>query len=273
MIPNHNNAMASLGVGFIGLGNMGAAIARGLQQAGVQRVFAVEPRDDAFAGLAVERVTGVTELAARCQVVVVAVKPWLVRQELQALSACTPRPAVVISIAAGVPLAELAAAFGTSDGVFRAMPNLAATVGAAMTAIYADDRDAGRWAIARKVLGSTGRTVDLAREDDMHGFTAVAGSGPAYIAALVEALADAGVAEGLPRAVANHAAIEMVRGTGELLASGAWTPAGLKEAVMSPGGTTAAGIVALESQGARGALMAAVRAAAARSREMARGDR
>lgn len=259
-------------VGFIGLGNMGAAIARGLHRAGVRRIAAVEPRSSVFDRLPVQQVERIRELAASSDVVVLAVKPWLVATVVDELASCSERPAVVVSIAAGIAVAEIERAAPPEGAAFRAMPNLAATVGASVTALYSRTSNPRAWALARALFDSVGTSVVLGREEEMHGFTAVAGSGPAYLATLIEAMADAAVAEGLSRSVAHASAIAMVSGTAALLGSEGWTTSGLKEAVMSPGGTTAEGIDALERLGGRAAVMGAVRAAAKRSRAMAGED-
>lgn len=264
-IPN----LSSARVGFVGLGNMGAAIARGLQRAGVTSIAAVEPRVSAFEALPVERIETIHALAGACDVVILAVKPWLISAVVDALAACEVRPSVVVSIAAGVRFAEIERAVPVGGAVFRAMPNLAATVGASVTALYSHGAPEAAWKLVRELFDCIGSSVVLSREEEMHGFTAVAGSGPAFIATLVEAMADAGVAEGLSRPVAHASALAMVAGTAALLGSDGWTTSGLKEAVMSPGGTTAEGIDALERLGARAAMMGAVRAAARRSRSLA----
>ncbi|MGB3312438.1 MAG: pyrroline-5-carboxylate reductase [Nodosilinea sp.] len=176
-------------------------------------------------------------------------------------------PPLLLSILAGTTLARLQEAF-PDWAVVRAMPNTPATVGAGVTALAAGESvSEGQRSQARTIFTSVGTVVEVP-EYQMDAVTALSGSGPGYIALVVEALADGGVAVGLPRAVALELAIATVRGTGELLHQSDLHPAVLKDRVTSPGGTTIAGIGALEAGGLRSALMAAVRAAYLRSKEL-----
>ncbi|WOD41753.1 pyrroline-5-carboxylate reductase [Nodosilinea sp. E11] len=176
-------------------------------------------------------------------------------------------PSLLLSILAGVDLARLAQEF-PGWAVVRAMPNTPATVGAGVTALAAADGvSEDQRSQARTIFGSVGTVVEVP-EYQMDAVTALSGSGPGYLALVVEALADGGVAVGLPRAIALELAIATVRGTGELLHQGDLHPAVLKDRVTSPGGTTIAGIGALEAGGLRSALMQAVRAAYLRSKEL-----
>ncbi len=200
--------------------------------------------------------------------VLLAIKP----QMLTAVAANLKHPArqkppLLLSILAGVTLARLEQEF-PDWAVVRAMPNTPAMVGAGVTALAAGEgvSDTQRQQ-ARTIFASVGTVIDVP-EYQMDAVTAVSGSGPGYMALVVEALADGGVAVGLPRAVALELAIATLRGTGELLHQGDLHPAVLKDRVTSPGGTTIAGIAALEAGGLRSALMGAVRAAYLRSREL-----
>ncbi len=176
-------------------------------------------------------------------------------------------PPLLLSILAGVPLARLEQEF-LGWAVVRAMPNTPATVGAGVTALAAGEAvSTEQRERARTIFTSVGTVVEVP-ESQMDAVTALSGSGPGYLALVVEALADGGVAVGLPRAVALELAIATVRGTGELLHQGDLHPAVLKDRVTSPGGTTIAGIAALEAGGLRSALMQAVRAAYLRSKEL-----
>jgi pyrroline-5-carboxylate reductase len=177
------------------------------------------------------------------------------------------KPPLLLSILAGVTLARLEKEF-LGWAVVRAMPNTPATVGAGVTALAAGEAvSAEQRSQARTIFASVGTVVEVP-ESQMDAVTALSGSGPGYIALVVEALADGGVAVGLPRNVALELAIATVRGTGELLHQGDLHPAVLKDRVTSPGGTTIAGIGALEAGGLRSALIEAVRAAYGRSREL-----
>ncbi|NEP28115.1 pyrroline-5-carboxylate reductase [Moorena sp. SIO3I6] len=174
---------------------------------------------------------------------------------------------MVISIIAGVPLERLETAFA-SQPVIRAMPNTPATVGAGITALAA-----GKWVSpdqmeqAKTIFRAVGEVVEIP-EHLMDAVTGLSGSGPAYVAILVEALADGGVAAGLPRAIALQLALSTVLGTAQLLQETQMHPAQLKDKVTSPGGTTIAAIAKLEKAGFRSALIEAVLGSYQRSREL-----
>jgi pyrroline-5-carboxylate reductase len=174
---------------------------------------------------------------------------------------------VVVSILAGVSLSKLEAAFGHQP-VIRAMPNTPATVGAGITAIApgkAVTPTQLQQAIA--IFQSVGEVVEVP-ESLMDAVTGLSGSGPAYVAILIEALADGGVAAGLPRAIASKLALSTVLGTAQLLHQSELHPAQLKDRVTSPGGTTIAAIAQLERAGFRSALIEAVLAAKERSQQL-----
>lgn len=200
-------------------------------------------------------------------VLLLAVKPQIfatVSKDLSIDSAASP---LLISIMAGVTLATLEAAV-PGWPVIRAMPNTPATVGAGMTAIAL-----GRMAEAKhrqwaEAMFSAVGSVVTVPESLMDAVTGLSGSGPGYIAVVIEALADGGVAAGLPRATALQLAIQTVKGTAELLQIEAMHPGVLKDRVTSPGGTTITGIAELEAAGVRSAFIEAVRAASERSRQL-----
>jgi pyrroline-5-carboxylate reductase len=177
---------------------------------------------------------------------------------------------VVVSILAGVSLSKLEAAFGRQP-VIRAMPNTPATVGAGITAI-APGKTVSKSQMEQviSIFQSVGEVVEVS-ESLMDAVTGLSGSGPAYVAILIEALADGGVAAGLPRAIASQLALSTVLGTAQLLQQSELHPAQLKDRVTSPGGTTIAGIAELERAGFRSALIEAVLAAKERSRQLGQG--
>ncbi|MBH8564563.1 pyrroline-5-carboxylate reductase [Nostoc sp. CENA67] len=204
------------------------------------------------------------------EVVFLAVKPQVftaIAQELAAIIIDTEHSPLVISILAGVPLSQLEAAFPQLP-IIRAMPNTPATVGAGMTAMclgaYTNSK---HQQTAQQIFSAVGEVVEVS-ETLMDAVTGLSGSGPAYVALMVEALADGGVAAGLPRAIANQLALQTVLGTAKLLEESKIHPAELKDRVTSPGGTTIAGIAQLERAGFRSALIEAVKAAAQRSQEL-----
>jgi len=253
---------------IVGGGNMGAALLGGLLAAGREPSTlgvseALGPRRDHLA----EEFPGVTVDAGvpACGAAVVAVKPGDVPAATAAAVAAGARR--VLSIAAGVPIAALQAAAGPDTAVVRAMPNTPALVGQGVSAIAggatatADDLD---WAAG--VLGAVG-TVERVSEAHLDAVTALTGSGPAYLFLVAEALVDAAVLAGLPRDLATRMTTQLFLGSSALLAERG-DAAALRAMVTSPGGTTAAGLQALEQRAVRSAFAEAVAAAAARSTQL-----
>ncbi|MEB3210466.1 MAG: pyrroline-5-carboxylate reductase [Leptolyngbyaceae bacterium] len=177
---------------------------------------------------------------------------------------------LVLSILAGTPLQRLEAAF-SGQPVIRAMPNTPAIVGVGMTAIAPGQHvEPEHLERARRIFSAVGDVVEVP-EYQMDAVTGLSGSGPGYMAVIIEALTDGGVAVGLPRAIAAQLALQTVRGSAELLYQTEMHPAELKDRVTSPGGTTIAGISALESSAVRSAMIQAIRAAYERSKELGKG--
>jgi pyrroline-5-carboxylate reductase len=176
----------------------------------------------------------------------------------------------VLSIVAGMPAARLEAVLPKGSVVVRAMPNMAALVGAGVSAVAGGSHArASDLSWAEELLGAVG-TVVRVPERQLDAVTALSGSGPAYVFLVVEALIDAGVLAGLPREVSATLAVETLRGAAALLAETGERPESLRADVTSPGGTTAAGLRALEARGVRSAFLEAVLAAAERARALAR---
>ncbi|MDX2255468.1 MAG: pyrroline-5-carboxylate reductase [Pseudanabaenaceae cyanobacterium bins.39] len=206
-------------------------------------------------------------VAADAEVLLLAIKP----QSLQAVASGLTDISVscIVSILAGVTLAKLESIF-PSQAIIRAMPNTPAQVGAGITAIATNslttDRD--REAV-RTIFGAVGEVVEVT-EASMNAVTGLSGSGPAYVALVIEAMADGGVAAGLPRAIALQLATQTVLGTAQLLNTTKLHPAQLKDQVTSPAGTTIAAIAQLEKSGLRSAMIEAVLAATHRADELGR---
>jgi pyrroline-5-carboxylate reductase len=266
--------------GLIGGGVMGEALLSRLIAFGVYQpseVIVSEPQSSRQNFLTKQYGVNVTTdnclvLAQSREVVLLAVKPQVFSAIAQELAetieiAAKENSPLVISILAGVTLSQLEAAFPQLP-VIRAMPNTPATVGAGMTAIclgaYTHEK---HQQIAQQIFAAVGEVVEVA-ETLMDAVTGLSGSGPAYVALMVEALADGGVAAGLPRAIANQLALQTVLGTATLLHQSKMHPAELKDRVTSPGGTTIAGIAQLEKAAFRSALIQAVKAATERSQEL-----
>ena len=208
------------------------------------------------------------ELIEHSDVIVLAVKPQVFDSVAREFSGIVVSdPPLVISILAGVAIARLEQAV-PGWPVIRAMPNTPATVGCGMTAIAIGSRAIAEHVdLAQQLFSAVGDVVEVA-EPLLDGVTGLSGSGPAYVAIVIESLADGGVAAGLSRATANKLALQTVLGTAQLLQKTGMHPAVLKDRVTSPGGTTISGIACLEELGLRSALIEAVRAASSRSREL-----
>jgi pyrroline-5-carboxylate reductase len=264
----------------IGGGKMGEALLAGLTGAGwagpdeLRVVEKLAARADElrarFPGMAVE---GETAPAAGH---VVAVKPGDVESACAMIaahaddSAGDGGPAPVLSIAAGVTIARLEAALPPGTPVVRAMPNTPSLVGAGAAAIAAGHAAGEKdLAWAEQILGAVG-TVARVDEPLLDAVTGLSGSGPAYVFLVIESMIEAGVLAGLPRPVSAALAVQTVTGAAKLIAETGDTPEVLRAAVTSPGGTTAAGLRALERAGVRAGFLDAVMAATDRSRELGR---
>jgi pyrroline-5-carboxylate reductase len=217
------------------------------------------------------RVTFDNRATAEAETLLLAIKPQVLDAVVATLVGETARqkPSLIVSILAGVPLSRLEAAF-PGQPVIRAMPNTPATVGAGISAIAPGKKvEDHHLSLARSIFEAVGQVVEVP-ESLMDAVTGLSGSGPAYVAIAIEALADGGVAAGLPRAVASKLALQTVLGTAKLIQESGLHPAELKDRVTSPGGTTIAGLTQLEKGGFRSALIEAVRAATQRSQELGR---
>ncbi len=269
-MPTDTSPARRFALQLLGGGRMGEALLGGLLAGGTvvpQQVAVVEvdpARRDHLAG----RFEGVTILdsPASCEGLIVATKPADVGPAVAAAVAVGVDR--LVSIAAGVSTQSLESAAGTHLPVVRAMPNTPALVGVGAAAI-AGGRHCGEadleW--AESVLGAVG-TVVRVPESALDAVTGLSGSGPAYVFLVAEALVDAGVTAGLPRATADALVRQTLLGAASLLADGDDTPEMLRAAVTSPGGTTAAGLRVLEERATRAAFIDAVLAATARSREL-----
>ena len=258
----------------IGGGRLGEALVSGLLSGGwapAGELSIVEKlparRDELVARFPGVAVGAQVEAA---QGALIAVKPNDVVAACEAL-AQAGRPARVLSVAAGVPIATLEGALGPAVAVVRAMPNTPALVGAGVAAIAGGSAATpGDLAWARGILGAVGTVVEVT-EGQLDAVTGLSGSGPAYVFLVAEALIEAGVLAGLARPVAEQLAIGTLAGSAKLLADSGRPAAELRADVTSPGGTTAAGLRALEDRAVRAAFLDAVMAATARSAELGRG--
>ncbi len=215
--------------------------------------------------------SGSAEAAApRADIVLVAVKPDVVGDVLAQVGPVLRHGAPVISVAAGVPLAFYEQRLPAGTPVVRVMPNTPAVIGKGAAAIAGGtSATPDHLALAETILGPTGLVVRVA-EKHLDAVTAISGSGPAYAFYLIDAMAEAGVLLGLPRDLATRLAAATVEGAAALVISTGEHPVVLRERVSSPGGTTVAAVAELDAHGVRAGVVAAARAAAARSAELGR---
>jgi pyrroline-5-carboxylate reductase len=261
------------GLAIVGGGKIGEALLSGLLRGHYSRddVVVVEKHADRAAYLSAAHgvsVVDIGEAAGTARTVLVAVKPQDISSLLAELAPHVGPSHVVVSVAAGVPTARIEAALGSGVPVVRCMPNTPALVDEAMTAIspgaHATEE---HLAVAERLLATVGQVVRVP-ESQLDAVTALSGSGPAYFFYLVEAMIDAGILLGLPRALAATLIVQSAVGAAVMLRDSGEHPVQLREAVTSPGGTTIAAIRELEVHGVRAALLAAIEAAATRSREL-----
>lgn len=261
---------------IVGGGRMGEAIAAGLIRAGglaPSQIVIAEPDQARRGRLSTEHgvvtVANGTDALSGADVVILAVKPQVIDSVLAQLASSTGT-ALVVSIAGGVTCARLESHLPAGTRVVRVMPNTPALVGAGMS-IVSGGTEAGPddLAIVERLFGALGDVVVLP-ENLQDACTAISGCGPAYMALFIDALARAGVREGLTRELAERLALQTMRGTVELIEATGQHPEQVIDAVSSPGGSTIAAVTELESRGVRGAIAAAVRAAVTRSRELGR---
>lgn len=263
-------------LGFIGYGNMGSSIVKGLLASNQYM-----PSDIHIADSDAEKLekaneeghfthTDIAEAGELSDAVVIAVKPKDVPGVLTALAGIAPET-LIISIAAGVMLTDIEQKLPRNP-VIRVMPNTPCMVGAGVSVIARGSKaDDSHVEAARSILGATGFVSELP-ESLMDAVTGLSGSGPAYVAIMIDALSDGGVKMGLPRNIALKLAAQTVFGTAKMILEKGMHPAKLRDMVASPGGTTIEGIAALEANAFRAALIEAVEAATLRSEDLSARD-
>ena len=260
------------GLVLLGCGKMGSAMLKGWLDQGLpaSSVWVIDPNPSDW----LEKLDGLhlnTDLPADPAVVLIAVKPQMMADALPALKPLANGRTLFVSVAAGTPISAYEAALGQEVPIIRAMPNTPAAVGKGITALIGNARSGEQQLqLAETLLRAVGQTVRLDNERQIDAVTAVSGSGPAYVFHLIETLARAGEAEGLPSELAMHLAKATVAGAGALAEAADEPPAQLRVNVTSPGGTTAAALEVLmdEKDGFPALLRRAVSAARKRSREL-----
>ncbi len=260
---------------MIGAGQMATALGQGFIKAGLvgaEHLLAADPDEAArerFAGATGGRTTeDNAQVAQQSDVIFLAVKPQQIAGVVGRLRGKITAQQLVVSIAAGVRLAALAEGLGGNVRLVRVMPNTPCLVGQGACGFCLGEKataEDGR--LVEQLLGAVGVAYQL-EEKLLDAVTGLSGSGPAFVYVIIEALSDGGVRMGLPRKVATALAAQTVRGAAEMVAATGEHTGVLKDRVASPGGTTIAGLQALESGGLRAALMAAVEAATRRSIEL-----
>ena len=267
-------------VGFVGAGNMGEALIKGLVGANLvpaEAIHATDVRPERLKEL--DRQYGIqvssdnAELVRRADIVILAVKPQIMDAVLKEIAPVVTRRKLLISIAAGVSTARIRAFLHKDTRLIRVMPNTPALVLEGVTAIAkADGLEADDLDTAGEIFSAVWRVVVLG-EELIDAVTGLSGSGPAYVALVIESLADGGVRMGLDRVTAMTLATQTVLGAAKLLLETGLHPGALKDMVSSPGGTTIAGVAALEEGGIRATFIKAVERATERSRELGQGSR
>jgi len=263
-------------IGFIGSGNMGEALISGLifsKAAKPENIICSDIAEDLLEEIQtkykVSTTTDNIEVAKKSEIVIYATKPQILGLVLKETAPALDQSKLIISIAAGVPLAAIAAGLQKKLRLIRVMPNICAFVKESATAIaageYASKEDV---ALARAIFDSVGITVFIQENILMDAFTGLSGSGPAYIFTIVDAMADAGVKMGLSRKDSLLLSTQTILGSAKLLLESKEHPGQLKDRVASPGGTAIAGIHTLEQGGLRTTLMNAVESASKRSKEL-----
>lgn len=261
---------------LVGCGNMGSAMAKGWLNAGldVNAFWAIDPvlANKPIEGLPNEQVVENVEALPQDfspKAIVMAIKPQKMVAALPALKKIVQRETLIISIAAGTTIGTYEEYFG-AVGIIRSMPNTPAAIGKGITGMVANSKaSADDKAVAEKLLSAIGETIWVDREDLIDSVTAVSGSGPAYVFYLVEALAEAGVKNGLSEDVAMKLARQTIVGAGALLEESEDSASELRKKVTSPQGTTAAALdVLMADDGLAPVLSRAVTAAKRRSEEL-----
>lgn len=262
-------------IALIGGGNMTEALVHGLLSAGQtapENLYATDVRPDRVTLLrdryGIRAGEQNREAAAWGQVIILSVEPQVLPAVMKEIRPVIVPPRLVISVAAGYPIRKIAAEAPAGIGIVRVMPNTPSGMLAGISALtYGPGLSESDQILARTIFESVGTVVSV-EERLMDAVTALSGSGPAYVYLMVEALADGGVRMGLPRAAADLLAAQTVLGAAQMLMDTGEHPARLKDRVASPGGTTIAGLYALESAGFRATIISSIEAAFARSREL-----
>lgn len=271
------NYLINKKIAFIGSGNMGEALVKGITGKSIFRV-----KDITVTDIRNERLEQIKKLynvnittdnrhaVKKSDIIVLAVKPQIIAKVIREIEDLVDRRKLIITIAAGVTIHSINEMLGKNARVVRVMPNTPAIVQEGVSAISHSDNTLKKdLELARKIFNAVGKTV-VVDESMMDAVTGLSGSGPAYVFLIIESLTDAGLKMGLPRDISRLLSIQTILGAARLAIQTGEHPGKLKDMVTSPGGTTIAGLHALEDGGLRAALMNAVEAATKKSEELGR---
>ena len=261
-------------LGFIGAGNMARAIIGGVLHSGLvepKEVIASDVSRDAIdhvsKTLGIETTTD-NYLAAQAEILFLAVKPIYLQQVLEEIKGDIPAETIIVSIVAGKDISWLEERIGSEHKIIRTMPNTPALVGEGITAVCPNEKiEKKELEEVLSILQSFGK-AEVVAESMMDAVVAVSGSSPAYVFMFIEAMADAAVAEGMPRAQAYQFAAQSVLGSAKMVLETGKHPGELKDMVCSPAGTTIEAVQSLENHGFRGTVMECMRACARKNREL-----
>ena len=274
------SASPPLRIGFLGAGKMATALARGWLRAGLvtrENVLASDPllaaRDEFQKETSTNAVIDNADVVAGSDVLVLAVKPQSMPELLKEIRSFVTKRHLTISIAAGITLHQLAEGLGAERRLIRVMPNTPCLIGASAAGFSAGAHaSADDVHLVHRLLNAVGLACQVP-ETLLDAVTGLSGSGPAFVYVIIEALSDGGVRMGLPRDVATALAAQTVAGAARMVLETGTHPGQLKDHVTSPGGTTIAGLHALEQGGLRAALINAVQAATLRSTELGKSQK
>ena len=261
-------------IGFIGGGNMAEAIIKGLLTGGIQAgsIMVAEPlaprREYLMKSYGVSSSEKAVDVASKANIIILAIKPQMASGVLTALTSTITAEKLVVSIMAGIPTTTIEGMCAAGTRVVRVMPNAAALIQAAASAICGGSHATGDDLETARAIFTRVGSVAITTEKLMDAVTGLSGSGPAYVFAFIEALSDAGVKNGLARDVSLTLAVQTVLGAARMVSETSEHPAILKEKVTSPGGTTIAGLHILENGRFHGLVMDAVDSATTRSKEL-----
>lgn len=263
-------------IGFIGTGNMGSSIIKGILSSKFEKseninIFDLDKEkvNNLVKEYGVNTANSEKELAENCNIIILSVKPHIIPIVLKNLSGNVKKDTIILTIAAGISISVIENALGEDKKVVRTMPNTPAQVLSGMTAVtFNKNIENSEKEIIFKLLNSFGKSVEI-EEKLMHAYTGISGSLPAYVYMFMEALADGGVLCGMPRNKAYEIVAQTVAGSAKMLLETGKHPGQLKDEVCSPAGTTIEAVRVLENGNFRGNVIEAVVACTEKSKEMA----